>query len=256
MRTDDGSEPSEVNYYLGRYERRTDSLRWRPTGPFYSARPGPAFASFDRCLYPGHGYITPWTMTSGSQFRAPDFHDPASPVFAEEFDTIRRLGGADSAIRTADQSEIALFWEDGPWGITPPGHFIYIAMQLLQDRRPELHRARPGLRPDRHDAVRCFHLRVGQQVPSRYPPTRKRHSRACAGVRQPGPASRPATRLAQPYSDPGIPRVSVGPFHVWRRRGRDDRADPWPGRCFVLGPVAQMGCCGLSWQASPGAGPV
>ncbi|MCY4420653.1 MAG: vanadium-dependent haloperoxidase, partial [Gammaproteobacteria bacterium] len=29
---------------------------------------------------------------------------------------------------------IALFWEDGPWGITPPGHFIYIAMQLLQDR--------------------------------------------------------------------------------------------------------------------------
>ena len=42
MRTDDGSEPSEVNYYLGRYERRTDSLRWRPTGPFYSARPGAA----------------------------------------------------------------------------------------------------------------------------------------------------------------------------------------------------------------------
>ena len=134
MRTDDGSEPSEVNYYLGRYERRTDSLRWRPTGPFYSARPGPAFASFDRCLYPGHGCITPWTMTGGSQFRVPDFHDPASPEFAEEFDTIRHLGGADSITRTADQSEIALFWEDGPWGITPPGHFIYIAMQLLQDR--------------------------------------------------------------------------------------------------------------------------
>ena len=73
-------------------------------------------------------------MTSGPQFRASDFYDPASPEFAEEFDTIRRLGGADSTIRTADQSEIALFWEDGPWGITPPGHFIYIAMQLLQDR--------------------------------------------------------------------------------------------------------------------------
>ena len=39
----------------------------------------------------------------------------------------------DSSVRTADESEIALFWEDGPWGITPPGHFIYIAMQLLQD---------------------------------------------------------------------------------------------------------------------------
>ena len=134
MRTHDGSEPSKVNYYFGRYDRRTDCLRWRPTGPFYSASPGPAFASFDRGLFPGHGRIKPWTMTSGAQFRVPDFHDPASPEFAEEFDMVRRLGGADSTIRTADQSEIALFWEDGPWGITPPGHFIYIAMQLLQDR--------------------------------------------------------------------------------------------------------------------------
>ena len=134
MRTGDGSEPSKVNYYLGRYERRTDSLRWRPTGPFYRATPGPAFESFERCLYPGHGKIKPWTMTGGSQFRAPDFHSPESPEFAEEFYTIRNLGGADSAARTAGQSEVALFWEDGPWGITPPGHMIYIGMQLLQDR--------------------------------------------------------------------------------------------------------------------------
>ena len=134
MRTGDGSEPSKVNYYLGRYERRTDSLRWRPTGPFYGARPGPAFGSFDRCLFPGHGRIMPWTMASGSQFRVRDFHDPTRPEFAEEFDTIRNLGGTDSTIRTADQAEIALFWEDGPRGITPPGHFIYIAMQVLQDR--------------------------------------------------------------------------------------------------------------------------
>ncbi len=134
MRTDDGSEPSEVNYYLGRYRRRADSLRWSPTGPFYGASPGPAFASFDRCLYPGHGKIRPWTMKSGPQFRVTGFYDAASPEFAEEFDTIRRLGGMDSSVRTADESEIALFWEDGPWGITPPGHMIYIAMQLLQDR--------------------------------------------------------------------------------------------------------------------------
>ena len=134
MRTDDGSEPSEVNYFFDRYPRRTDSLQWSPTGPFYSAAPGPAFASFDRCLFPGHGQIRPWTMTSGSQFRVPDFYDPASPEFAEEFDTIRRHGGANSTIRTEDQSEIALFWEDGPWGVTPPGHMLYIAMQLLQDR--------------------------------------------------------------------------------------------------------------------------
>ncbi len=134
MRTNDGAEPSEANYYLNRYERRADSLRWRPTGPFYGARPGPAFSSFDRGLAPGHGRIKPWTMKSGSQFRASDFYDPKSPEFAEEFDRIRRIGGMDSTIRTADQEQIALFWEDGPWGITPPGHMIYIAMQILQDR--------------------------------------------------------------------------------------------------------------------------
>ncbi len=134
QRTDDGSEPSEVDYYLGRYERRGDTLQWSPTAPFYGASPGPSFPSFERCLYPGHGMITPWTMKTASQFRVSDFHDPRSPEFAEEFDMIRRLGGSDSTIRTADESEAALFWEDGPWGVTNPGHFMYIAMQLLQDR--------------------------------------------------------------------------------------------------------------------------
>lgn len=134
MRNDDGAEPSEVNFYLGRYERREDSLKWTPTGPFYGASPGPAFSSFDRGLFPGHGQIKPWTMTSNSQFRAHDFYDPKSPEFADEYDTIRRLGGADSLLRTAEQSEIALFWEDGPWGVTPAGHFIYLAMQILQNQ--------------------------------------------------------------------------------------------------------------------------
>ena len=134
MRTNDGAEANRINYYLGRYPRRRDALKWTPTGPFYSASPGPAFATYDRGLFPGLGQITPWTMTSGTQFRPADFLDPASPEFAEEFHTIRMLGASDSPVRTPDQSEIALFWEDGPWGITPPGHFILTAVQVLQDR--------------------------------------------------------------------------------------------------------------------------
>lgn len=134
MRTHDGSEPHRVNYFLGRYPRRKDVLKWTPTGAAYSAAPGPSVGSYDRGLFPGHGKIKPWTMVSGSQFRSDPFLDPASPEFAEDFDLIRQLGGKDSTIRTADQSEIALFWEDGPWGITPPGHFLYIAMQVMQDR--------------------------------------------------------------------------------------------------------------------------
>ena len=133
-RNDDGSEPSEVNFYFDRYSRREDTLKWSPTGPFYSANPGPAFGSFERGLFPGHGQIQPWTMSSSDQFRAVDFYDPRSQEFADEFNRIRLLGGADSTERTEDESEIALFWEDGPWGVTPPGHFIYLAMQILQDR--------------------------------------------------------------------------------------------------------------------------
>ena len=109
-------------------------MKWTPTGPTYAARPGPAVPSYARGLYPGQGQIKPWTMTSSSQFRSSDFLDPRSPEFAEQFDLIRRIGGKDSVERTEDQSEIALFWEDGPWGITPPGHFLLIAMQVMQDR--------------------------------------------------------------------------------------------------------------------------
>lgn len=134
MRTRDGSQPSKVNYYLNRYRRRHDALQWTPTGPLYSAKPGPAFGSFTRPLYPGHGRIMPWTMGWVENFRSPPFHDPASPEFARDYDQVRALGGVDSPDRTADQAQIAMFWEDGPWGITPPGHFMLIAIQVLQDR--------------------------------------------------------------------------------------------------------------------------
>ncbi len=134
MRTGDGAEPHRASFYLDRYDRRTDPLKWTPTGPSYSAGTGPAIESFARGLFPGHGQIKPWTMTSPSQFRVTDFPDAQSPEFAEQFDLVRRLGGKDSTERTEDQKLIAVYWEDGPWGITPPGHFLYIALQVMQDR--------------------------------------------------------------------------------------------------------------------------
>lgn len=132
MRTHDGMEPNKVNYYLDRYPRRRDALNWNPTGGTYGVRVGPTIPSYERGLFPGLGHVTPWTMKSQGQFRPPDFYDPASPEFAAQYDYVRRIGGADSTMRTKDQSEIALFWEDGPWGISVPGHFLFIAMQVLQ----------------------------------------------------------------------------------------------------------------------------
>ena len=170
---------------------------------------------------PATGGVRPWTMTGCAQFRAPEFHDPAGPQFADEFDTIRRLGGADSTLRTEEQSEIALFWEDGPWGVTAPGHFICIAVQLLHDRGLEFIELARAFALIGHDAVRRVHLRVGRQVPSRHRPSRERDSRPRAGLRQPGPArcaaapagaatsrhrSSPHTPPATPRSEPRAPR--------------------------------------------------
>lgn len=139
-RTNDGAEPSKATFYLGRYPRRQDALRWTPTGPLFdSGKAEPAFVpTFQRGLLPGFGRVKPWAMRTSDQFRAPDFPDPRSPEFAADYAEIKELGAADSRIRTADQSEIAFFWEDGPWGVFPPGHFTIIAMQLLQYRKMPL----------------------------------------------------------------------------------------------------------------------
>ncbi|MEM7300163.1 MAG: vanadium-dependent haloperoxidase [Pseudomonadota bacterium] len=140
LRTNDGAEPSKVNYALKRYLKREDSLAWTPTLPHYDAGEGPYFnPSYDNPLVPGFGAVTPWAFKSLDAYRAPNFYDPRSPEFAEEFAQIKVIGAAHSPTRTHDQSQIALFWEDGPWGISPPGHFALIAMQILQHRRMDIY---------------------------------------------------------------------------------------------------------------------
>ncbi|MBC2651993.1 vanadium-dependent haloperoxidase [Novosphingobium aerophilum] len=133
-RTNDGSAPNLNANYLGRWKRRQDALRWVPSGSFYGTRPGPMVPDFVRGLSPGQGFITPWAIRRAEDFCAVEFPDMRSPEFAEEFDLLARMGGMDSRERTADQTEIAIFWEDGPWGVTPPGRFMHVGMQLMQER--------------------------------------------------------------------------------------------------------------------------
>lgn len=132
-RINDGAEPNLAKFYLDRYEKRSDRLAWSPTGPFYGAQHGPRFNTFSRGLFPGWGAQKPWVMEDKTQFRARPFIDPEGEAFANQYEEIKALGGGESSSRTADQTTIAFFWEDGPRGVTPPGHWQIIAMKITQE---------------------------------------------------------------------------------------------------------------------------
>ena len=53
----------------------------------------------------------PWLMTSASQFRPPPPPDLKSELWARDYNEIKAIGGKKSAGRTADQTDIARFWE-------------------------------------------------------------------------------------------------------------------------------------------------
>ncbi|HEX5720397.1 MAG TPA: chemotaxis protein CheB, partial [Thermoanaerobaculia bacterium] len=109
------------------YEAPTGANWWAPTPP-----------AFAPALLPGWGLVTPWAMTSGSQFRLGPPPTPISPEYTAAFQEVERLGRSNSAVRTADQTQIALFWADGAGTATPPGHWHVIAQGIAQEEHLEL----------------------------------------------------------------------------------------------------------------------
>lgn len=93
--------------------------RWKPTPPANA----PA-------LLPGWGYVTPFSMTSGAQFRPQPPPAIDSVAYAFELNTVKSYGGTVSLLRTANQTEVARFWNDGAGTATPPGHWNEIAQTV------------------------------------------------------------------------------------------------------------------------------
>jgi len=63
---------------------------------------------------PGWGNVTPFTLLSASQFWLPGPPALTSPTYARDFNEVKGVGGKVSTVRTADQTEIARFWFEGP----------------------------------------------------------------------------------------------------------------------------------------------
>jgi hypothetical protein len=92
--------------------------RWRPHPNPVPANPPianpDAARGYAPSAVPGWGSVTPFTMLSASQFWLAGPPALTSPTYARDYDEVKRLGGKASTVRTAEQTEIARFWFEGP----------------------------------------------------------------------------------------------------------------------------------------------
>jgi hypothetical protein len=81
-------------------------------------------------LLPQFGFVAPFAMASPDQFRPIGPPALGSEEWAAAYNEVKAYGAAINSLRTPDQSQIAVFWADGPGTETPPGHFDHIARDV------------------------------------------------------------------------------------------------------------------------------
>ena len=99
------------------YTPGTAPGQWRPHPNPVPANPpigDPALAAGNwPAMLPHWGQVTPFTMTTPWQFRLSGPPVLTSAEYARDYEEVKRLGGKNSAARTAEQSEIARYWYEG-----------------------------------------------------------------------------------------------------------------------------------------------
>ena len=100
---------------------------WRRTPPYY--RPPDL---------PQWGCLKPFALANCEQFRPAPPPALESRRYAEDVNTVQRLGGKTSPERTAYETETVRFWSDFSGTVTPPGHWNQIARSLAQNEKLRL----------------------------------------------------------------------------------------------------------------------
>jgi membrane-associated phospholipid phosphatase len=116
-RDDDGSRRSV------RYTPKETPGLWRPTPP-----------DFRQALLPQWRYVAPFAIPSVKDFLPAVPPALNSAAYTEAFNDVKSLGRRDGSTRTADQTLIAHFWNDGGGTVTPPGHWNRIAQTVSRQR--------------------------------------------------------------------------------------------------------------------------
>jgi PAP2 superfamily len=78
----------------------TEPGQWRPTPPGFT---------FDGAWV---GQVKPFLLPSASMFRTSGPPALTSRQYARDFDEVKAVGAADSTVRTADQTQAAIWWHD------------------------------------------------------------------------------------------------------------------------------------------------
>lgn len=82
---------------------------------------------------PHWGGVRPFSLHSGDQFRPPAPYALSSAEWAKDLNEIRRMGAKNGSRRSAEQTDIARFWE-----LTGPATYTPVARQLSEARRLNL----------------------------------------------------------------------------------------------------------------------
>ncbi len=92
------------------------------------------FPDFLPPLLPKWPQVKPFAIETGNQFRPTAPPELSSRAYVSAVDEVMRLGRFGSTERTAEQTQIALFWGDGGGTFTPPGHWNQIAADVSVNR--------------------------------------------------------------------------------------------------------------------------
>jgi membrane-associated phospholipid phosphatase len=96
---------------------------WQPTAP-----------AFAPALLPQWPEVTPFSMTSGAQFRPPAPPPMTGGRWASEYNITKAYGSSNSTMRGTYHTDSALFWANGAGTETPPGHWNTIARAIAAER--------------------------------------------------------------------------------------------------------------------------
>ena len=137
LRADDRNHLGTAGYVAPTPEQAAST----PAGVYVATAPGfPKPPSL-----PDWGTATPWingslqvsrpgSLPPGASQAIPLAPTLDSEAYARDYAEVKLKGSASSTSRTAEETEIALFWANGPKTETPPGHWQEIATTIAQQK--------------------------------------------------------------------------------------------------------------------------